>query len=197
MRQNRAWVRFLPRSAFARSLTRTGIAAGLLLVAGCSSVGSPGGGSSGSSPVTSRTTAPSAFPLTSAAPTPTAQSSAVAAASESAAAAEACAAFADNTFIYIRTVASAASGLLTLSANPATVVCGGPDDLHYDVSGTTVTCYVVPTATISVFDLSAMSSKPIAVSKFRAYLATDRGTRTFLVTGPLTGIDALVEQYHP
>jgi len=199
MRQNRAWLRFRSRGGAARLLTAAGISVGFLLAAGCSSAGSPGpSGSSPGTPHTSAVPGPSSFPLTSAAPAPTAQPSAIAAASQSAAAAaQACAAFADSTFIYVRTVTTAPNGSLTLSANPASVVCGGPDDLHYDVSGTTVTCFVAPTAAISIFDMATMRSQPIAASTLGAYLATDQGTRIFLVTGVLTAIDGLVEQYHP
>jgi hypothetical protein len=182
-------------------VTTAGISAGLVLAAGCSSADSARvEASAPESPRTAVIASPSTFPLTSAAPggsSSTAQPAAVPAASQSAAVVEACAAFADNTFIYVRTVATARNGSLTLSANPVTVVCGGPDDVRYDVSSTKVTCFVAPTASISIFDLAAMRSEPIPAGKFGAYLATDRGTRMFLVTGVLTAIYGLVEQYHP
>jgi hypothetical protein len=197
MAQSRASLSFLPPDRGARLLARAGLAVGLVLLAGCASTGSPAGISAPSPVGPGATAPPPASTLTSAAPTPTAQSSASAPASQSAAAAEACAAFAAHTFIYVRGVTTSPDGSLTLSANPASVVCGGPDDLHYDVSTTTVTCYLAPAAAISVFDLFAMSSKHIAVRQFAAYLATDTGTRIFLVTGTLTAIDSLVEQYHP
>jgi hypothetical protein len=195
MRQDRAWLRLAPPGPFSRLLTGAGIAVSFSLLAGCSSAGV---GLSGSSNIKHRTAAvpsPYSFPLTSQAPA--AQPSASAAASRSAAAARACAAFADNTFVYVRTVTTAPNKSLTLSANPVTVVCGGPDDLHYDTASATVTGYVAPWAAIKIFDLSTMRSEPIAASRLAAYLATDRGSRIFMITGVLTGIDAMVEQYHP
>jgi len=39
--------------------------------------------------------------------------------------------------------------------------------------------------------------EPLTLPKFPSYLTTDRSTRVFMVTGTLTGITALSEQYHP
>jgi len=87
------------------------------------------------------------------------------------------------------------AGILT--GNPAALVCGGPDDSHFNTSGSTVTAHVVPGAAIKVFPVSKMSPEPIQPGKLAAYLATDDDTRIFLVTGPLTAITGLQEQFHP
>ena len=77
------------------------------------------------------------------------------------------------------------------------LICGGPDDSHYNVASTTETAQVTPGASITVFPLSKMQPEPIAASKLASYLATDEDTRIFLVTGPLTKITGLQEQFHP
>jgi hypothetical protein len=108
-----------------------------------------------------------------------------------------CASLATRTFLHLTKVKPASGGALTLTANPATLVCGGVDDLHYDVATTTVTAHVVPGASIQVFPVTNMSYKPLPASGLASYLATDGDTRIFLVTGPLTAITALAEQFHP
>ncbi len=84
-------------------------------------------------------------------------------------------------------------GALIVTGNPATLVCGGFDDLHYDFTTATVTGYVIPGASITVFPASAMHSVAIGPDKLAAYLATDQDTRIFLITGPLSGITGLQE----
>lgn len=60
-----------------------------------------------------------------------------------------------------------------------------------------VTGHVVPAAPVWVFPLPAMHLVAIAHDKLASYLATDRDTRVFLVTGPLGWITALQEEFHP
>ena len=56
----------------------------------------------------------------------------------------------------VRAVISAtetSDGGLNLSGNPTTLVCGGPDDYHYNVATTVEAVLVVPAATIEVLPL--------------------------------------------
>jgi hypothetical protein len=94
-------------------------------------------------------------------------------------------------------VQAATDGSLTLTGNPATLVCGGPDDSHFNTATSTVTAHVIPGASIMVFPVSKMHPEPIAADKLAAYLASDYDTRTFLVTGSLSAISGLQEQFHP
>jgi hypothetical protein len=77
------------------------------------------------------------------------------------------------------------------------VICGGFDDLHYDVATTTVSSHVIPSASILVFPAPPMHLVAIRPSALAAYLATDEDTRIFLVTGPLSRITGLQEEFHP
>ena len=103
-----------------------------------------------------------------------------------------------ETFIYIDSVAANASGGFALTANGATLVCGGPDDFHWNTTPTTVSATVLKGASIQVL-LSPGSTLavPIPTSHFAGYMATDHNTRIFLVAGPLDAISALQEQFHP
>jgi hypothetical protein len=111
--------------------------------------------------------------------------------------ASSCASLATRTFLHLTNVKPAPGGALTLTANPATLVCGGPDDLHYNVATTTLTAHLTAGASIKVFPVAQMHYLPLKASQLARYLATDADTRIFLVTGPLTAITALAEQFHP
>ena len=104
---------------------------------------------------------------------------------------------ATDTFIHITAVTSGVDGALTLTGNPATLVCGGPDDSHYNVATSTESAHVNPGATITVFPVSAGHPESLSPYKLSSYLATDDDTRIFLVTGPLSRITGLQEQFHP
>jgi hypothetical protein len=78
----------------------------------------------------------------------------------------------------------------------ATMVCGGPDDFHYDFGPAAVTGHVLASAAIQVLS-SALQLTPIKLSKFPSYLASDMNVRVFTYTGPRTAITALTEQFHP
>ena len=113
------------------------------------------------------------------------------------AAGQTCAQRATHAFVHLTTVQAAAGGALTVTGNPATLVCGGPDDFHFNVATTTETGHVVPGASIDVFPVSIMTMTPIQPGKLAAYLATGGDTRIFLIGGPLTAITSLQEQFHP
>jgi hypothetical protein len=76
------------------------------------------------------------------------------------------------------------------------MVCGGPDDFHYEDKAGTVTGHVLASATIQVLN-SAIQPTPITLAKFPAYLASDMNVRVFTYTGPRTAITSLNEQFHP
>jgi len=94
-------------------------------------------------------------------------------------------------------VKAGSGGSLTLTGNPATLVCGGADDYHYNVATTTVTGHVIPGASIKVFPVSVMHPVAVGPRRLASYLATDQDTRIFLVTGPLGRITGLQEEFHP
>jgi hypothetical protein len=130
-------------------------------------------------------------------PTPTPAPTATVPAASPAPSASTCAQLASRMFVHVTKVKAGTGGALTLTGNPAKLVCGGPDDSHYNVAATTVTGHVIPGASIKVFPLPKMHPVAIRPGKLASYLATDEDTRIFLVTGPLTAISALQEQFHP
>ena len=164
-----------------------------LLVAGCASPRqAPSVAAGTSSPAAAAATSPA--PATSATGTPP---SPAAEPPSPGAAPTSCAAFAANTFLQITAVQAAADGALTLTGYPESVVCGGPDDLHYDPAATTVTAHVIPGASIMGFNVASSSLVPVAPDALASYLTADMGTRIFLVSGPLSAISSLQEEYHP
>lgn len=108
-----------------------------------------------------------------------------------------CAALAARTFMHVTAAKEGVDGSLTLTGNPAKLVCGGLDDSHYNVATTTETGHVNPGALIQVFPLS--TGHPVAISpgQLPSYLATDQDTRIFLITGTLGRITGLQEEFHP
>jgi hypothetical protein len=176
-----------------------------LLAAGCGPAGhSAGGGVStpaASAPATASQppATAAADPATSAPVAPSAPpaSPSTAASSAPADGAAACATMATRAYLHLTAVRAAAAGGLTVTGNPARLVCGGPDDSHYDVGAASATGQVVAGASVITFALATMSPKAISVSQLSAYLARDQGTRIFLVSGPLTRITGLQEEFHP
>jgi hypothetical protein len=109
----------------------------------------------------------------------------------------ACSAFASgHTFLHLTGAAANADGTLTVTGTAATMVCGGPDDFHYDLGTGTVTGHVLASAAIAVLS-STLQPTPITLAKFPKYLASDMNVRVFTYTGPRTAITALTEQFHP
>ena len=148
-------------------LASVGAASGTaLLMAACSSSGhvasEVNSAAASAGAAASQRTAASGMPVISATrpTTPSASSS-------STSPSPTCAQFAANTFLRISTVNAAADGSLVLTGNPATVVCGGPDDLHYSYAANVVTAHVLPSAVITIFDLTDMS--------FQAHRADESG----------------------
>jgi hypothetical protein len=188
-----------------RLLAGVTVASGTLLAAAC---GSSDRSASDVSGAPSLVTAPSSGPATTAAPAATtALDGAVApapaaappptAAPTAAAASANCAARAAHTFLHVTAARAAADGSLTLTANPARLVCGAGADSHFALVPAAVTAHVIGGASITVFPGSSMRPEPIAPARLPAYLASDQDTRTFLVTGPLRAISGLDEQSRP
>ena len=100
-----------------------------------------------------------------------------------------------HTFLRVAAARAAADGSLTLTAHPARLVCGARGDSHFAVSPATVTAHVIRGASITVFPGPGARPEPITPARLPAYLASDQDTRTFLVTGPLSAISGLHEQF--
>jgi hypothetical protein len=100
-------------------------------------------------------------------------------------------------YIYITKVQAAASGALTVTGQAAKLVCGGPDDFHWNTVTATETGHTVPTAKIETFPTSKMAPESIKPSQLAAYLKTDDDTKIFLIGGPLSAMTSLAEQFHP
>lgn len=191
----------------ARLLSGAIVMPAALLAAACSASGHPASSTAGTRPSSAAVT-PSAAPSAPASTVP-ATAAAIGSAAPAAPAApaaspvvttSACAALAAHTFVRITAVQAGADGSLTVTGSPAALVCGGLDDLHYDVSGSIVTGHVVPSAAITVIPLPTLPGKPFESLRTRqlaGYLASDEDTRIFLVTGPLSRITGLQEEYHP
>jgi hypothetical protein len=95
-------------------------------------------------------------------------------------------------------VTAAADKSLSIVGHPAALVCGGPDDSHYNVDTAHSSAgHVLATATIQVFPISTGAPKTIPIGQLPSYLPTDDDTRVYLVTGALTAITELQEQFHP
>jgi hypothetical protein len=109
----------------------------------------------------------------------------------------ACTAFASgHHFLHLTSAKEDADGTLTVTGAVATMVCGGPDDFHYNFGTGTVTGHVLTGASIRVLN-SALQETPITLAKFPGYLAADMNVRIFTYTGPRSAITALSEQFHP
>lgn len=166
-------------------LTGAVIVSGTLLASGCGSSGSSapaaasGSFSGPAAPASSAASSPSVNPGGTEAGTQT------------------CAQKAKHAFIHVTKVVSAAGGGLTVTGNKAIIVCGGPDDFHFNVASGTETGHVQPGADIEVFPVSKMAQEKIAASKLASYLATDEDTKIFLIGGSLSAISSLQEQFHP
>ncbi len=192
-------------------LAGASVIAGTLLVSACGS-SSPGASSSssaspsgaiaaGSASAAAPTIAPTmASPSAPAEPTPTAAVTPTMTVNPGGtnAATQSCAyRAAHDAYIYITKVQAAASGALTVTGQAAKLVCGGPDDFHWNTVTATETGHTVPTAKIETFPTSKMAPEPIKASQLAAYLKTDDDTKIFLIGGPLSAMTSLQEQFHP
>ena len=182
------------------------IAAVAVLVAACSSSHPTAGSSASASAASSSAVAPatsappaSAPPASAAPPAPSSPraTSPTAPVTPGGTVDQTCAQKAKDAFVNITTVRSAPGGALIITGNPSALVCGGPDDFHFNVADSIETGHVVPGATIETFPVSKMAPERIQPSQLASYLATDQDTRIFLIGGSLSAITSLQEQFHP
>ena len=181
------------------------LAAALALAGTACGAGAASSTSAAQTPASSATAVATSSPTESASRTASATATATAAAtatataasaSSPAAAGSACTSFAAaHTFLRLATASENTDGSLTVTGNRATMVCGGPDDFHYDFAAT-VTGRVTPSGSVQVLSTS-LQDTPTTHAKFPAYLKTDQNIRVFVYTGPLTAITSLAEQFHP
>jgi hypothetical protein len=197
---------------FRAPLLTGAVLAAALLVTACDPASRPaaGGGSTPAAPSSApATAAPASGPAVPAttAPATTAPATAVPTTAASATGSPgaagvvtpaSCAAMTGRTFLLITRAAAAAGGALTVTGQRAKLVCGGPDDLSYDVAaGVTTTGRVLAGAPIVTFPLRTMAPAAISAGQLPGYVASHQSLGIFLVTGPLTGITGLREEYHP
>jgi hypothetical protein len=194
------------KPARGRWLAGAAVIAGTILVSACgSSHPTPTTSSSASATATlsAVAAAPSTAPSTVAAPTaptaPTGPAASVNPGGTNAATTTCAQLAAHNTYLYVTEAQPSTGGALTLVASPAKLICGGPDDSHYDVAKNLVTAHVLPNASIEVFPTTTgqMRDVPIKASQLSSYLKTDSDTKIFLVGGPVASISSLQEQFHP
>ncbi|HLI36742.1 MAG TPA: hypothetical protein VKV80_05290 [Streptosporangiaceae bacterium] len=114
---------------------------------------------------------------------------------------EACATWAAaGTFFHATRAMVSPGGSLTLTGHRVSVVCGGPDDLHYVDSPGTMTAHVVPGASIERIVCGTPKGcvdKPISAGQLPSYLTGTPETGVFKIKGPLTAITSMHEEYHP
>jgi hypothetical protein len=187
-------------------LAGASVIAGTLLISACGSSGpgasssssaSVGGSASAAAPTIAPTMASASAP---AEPTPNAAVTPTMTVNPGGtnAATQSCAyRAAHDAYIYITKVQAAASGALTVTGQAAKLVCGGPDDFHWNTVTATETGHTVPTAKIETFPTSKMAPEPIKASQLAVYLKTDDDTKIFLIGGPLSAMTSLQEQFHP
>ena len=195
-----------------RTLRRCGpavLAAGLALAAaGCAAASSASPSASPASPANAKESAttvtsvsPTAATVISSAPSTAAPSPVATTASSAPATSGAtpstCASFAaGHAFLHLTSAKKNADGTLTVTGQTATMICGGPDDFHYNFGTPTVTGRVLAGAKIEVLN-AALQLTPIPLAKFPSYLAGDMNVRVFTYLGPRTAITGLSEQFHP
>jgi hypothetical protein len=190
------------RSRYLAAGAGTALAAMALIATGCtpsSSSSTPAPPPSTPPDSVSATAAASASPsppTVSPSPAPTGTQATVAAAAPSATPTSCARYAATHTFAEVTAAKENTDGSLTITAHRATVVCGGPDDLHYDVATPTETATVTPSGTVEMLT-SVVKEQTVTHANVSACLAKDEWGRIFMVTGKLTAIAALTELYHP
>jgi hypothetical protein len=101
------------------------------------------------------------------------------------------------TFVRLLAVTVAADGSATLTGNPTTVHCGGPDDLQYLPGASTETVQLVAGGSVGIFSLTTMGDTPLPVGQLSAYLAKGPESGIFQVQGSLPAATGIAEIYHP
>jgi hypothetical protein len=182
------------RIARGRWLAGAAVIGGTILVSACgSSHPTPTTSASASASPTSSAVAaaPSAPATTAATPTATVNPGGPVASTES------CAYKRDHDrFMQISQVQQNSNGSLTIHGYAEVIVCGGPDDFHFNTTAPEMG-QTVPDASIVTFPVTQMKPESIKPSQLASYLKTDGDTKIFLVGGSIYSITSLQEQYHP
>jgi hypothetical protein len=170
----------------------------VLLAAACGATAT-----SASEPVSTVSAAPTSSASVAAATTPATTPAASAAASVTAggtatAAPTGCTAQAAHTYYHVLSWKQSATGGVLLTGHIAAMICGGPDDWHFEDATASVPASVLPSAHVEVIAMTGgIAATTIPVSQLISALSRDQSTRTFLVQGPLTAITSLSEIFHP
>ncbi len=102
-----------------------------------------------------------------------------------------------NHYIYIQAVSAGADQTISIAYQVATLVCGGPDDLHYNTSGPTLNMTLPPSIPVQILDAGITEQQITASqlpSKFRHLLYSP----IFLDDKDPAGTTiSLQQQYHP
>lgn len=113
--------------------------------------------------------------------------------------ASACEVMARDVFVQAQSVDSP-GGHLELTALPATLVCGGPDDSHFDIGRARRTLRLDPSCMVTILttDDSGITTHQVQVGVLRTQLATGQPhSRIFQVTSDDKSVTQLVEEYRP
>jgi hypothetical protein len=103
-----------------------------------------------------------------------------------------------HTFAWIRTAKGSPRAGLTVTGKMVTVHCGGPDDMHYVITGKPFAGHLLPSARITVLsDASGISFPALRQSQFPRWIAHDHFGSIYAVTGHFKAIRELHEEYHP
>ncbi len=113
-----------------------------------------------------------------------------------------CATLTADTLLHLVSATNQADGTVALTANPASVHCGGPDDLQIVVDPShTVIAALSQGATVTVFPVGGqdptIGPKSIPEAELASYLPMDSDTRTFIVSGPSQSLTSVQELFHP
>jgi len=104
-----------------------------------------------------------------------------------------------NRYVHAESTKTAGNGV-TLVARPARLVCGGADDSHYELVGSSMEeIMLAPFTRITVLenDGPGIGQRSVAVDQFPSALAHDQLGSWFQVVATDSGVIQLVQQFHP
>jgi hypothetical protein len=144
------------------------------------------------SPATARPSSPSAAAPRSAPTRPIASA-------PTAPASNTCAARRKSVFVRVASAEVAANDRVRIHGRLQGLVCGGADDSHFEDSAATVVFTLVPSARVLVLPTgpAGPQQRSIRPAALPSYVAAERSSDIFAVTGSAGAVTALVEQYQP
>lgn len=102
-----------------------------------------------------------------------------------------------NHYIQIQSVSTAAGQTISIAYQVATLVCGGPDDLHYSTSSPTLNTTVSASMPVQILD-AGITEQQITAAQLPAAFSHLVFDPIFLVDKDTAGtIISLQQQYHP